>query len=76
MARINKISQRFWVSGISLSLISSISSLIRLRAEGRRLALSHGAAGEKEGPAGTDVERRETGRAMLKSVRSVVCETA
>ncbi|KAJ9098980.1 hypothetical protein QFC20_005798 [Naganishia adeliensis] len=35
-ARINTISQRFWFSGIVLSLISSSASMIRLRAEGRR----------------------------------------
>lgn len=62
-ARINTISQRFWFSGIVLSLISSSASMIRLRAEGRRLALSRTA--EKGGPDDQEA-RRAQGRAMLK----------
>jgi hypothetical protein len=58
MSRINKLSQRFWLSGVSLSLVSSIAALVQLRAEGRRLRLAVG-AGE---------DQREKGRALLRCV--------
>lgn len=74
-AKISKVSQRFWLSGICFSLLSSVSALARLRAEGRRLALSRSVEGydlgvgssEKGGPQAED-ERKARGMAMLKYV--------
>jgi peroxin-11B len=67
-SRINKISQRFWMYGIISSLVSSVASLVRLRAEGRRLALSRSisSSSEKGGPEGGDEgQRREEGKRLL-----------
>jgi len=64
MGRINKISQRFWLSGISLSLVSSIAALVQLRAEGRRLRLAVG-AGE---------DQREKGRALLRERQLIITQ--
>ncbi|KAJ9094956.1 hypothetical protein QFC21_005748 [Naganishia friedmannii] len=70
-ARINTISQRFWLSGIVLSLVSSSASMVRLRAEGRRLALTRSA--EKGGPDDQEVRKAE-GRALLKQRATLVSQ--
>lgn len=70
--RINRISQRFWFSGICFSLISSVSALVRLRAQGRRLALSRSVnstsntLSDAEKNTGSEADRRAQGQAMLK----------
>ncbi|GHJ83635.1 hypothetical protein NliqN6_0037 [Naganishia liquefaciens] len=70
-ARISTISQRFWLGGILLSLLSSSASMFRLRTEGRRLALSRTA--EKSGPEDQEARRAE-GRALLKERASLISQ--
>jgi peroxin-11B len=65
-----------WLFGILLSLASSSASLVKLRADGRRFALSNEMArrearNDEKDPAerARDAdERREKGRALLASV--------
>lgn len=65
-----------WLFGITVSLISSSASLVKLRADGRRFALSNEMArregrSEEKGPderAREAEERREKGRALLSCV--------
>ena len=63
---------RFWFSGIGLSLISSSASLVKLRADGPRFALSNeiarretGSEKSSEEKVREDEERRGKGRALL-----------
>ena len=63
-----------WFAGITLSLVSSSASLVKLRADGRRFALSSTIA-RREGQEKTpedrvreEEERREKGRALLACV--------
>lgn len=71
---LQRISMRCWLFGILFSIGSSTSSLVKLRADGRRFALT-GAAARKEFSEKTpeekvrqEEERREKGRAMLAYV--------
>jgi peroxin-11B len=65
-----------WLFGIALSLFSSSASLVKLRADGRRFALSQEMAkrearNEEKDPAqraSENDERREKGRALLALV--------
>jgi peroxin-11B len=66
------LSFKFWLAGISLSLASTIASLSKLRADGRRFALSNQIAKKEsqsektpEDRTRAEVERREKGRALL-----------
>ena len=63
---------KFWFSGIVLSLVSSSASLVKLRADGRRFALSNEIARRETGSEKSsedrirdDEERRGKGRALL-----------
>lgn len=65
---------RCWMIGILFSIGSTTSSLVKLRADGRRFALTRAAA-RKEGSEKTpeervreEEERREKGRALLACV--------
>jgi peroxin-11B len=65
---------RCWLFGILFSIGSTTSSLVKLRADGRRFALTRAAA-RKEGSEKTpeekvrdEEERREKGRALLAYV--------
>ena len=74
IARLNRVAFKCWLSGITLSLISTISSLAKLRADGRRFALANSVArreyNEKtpEDRVREEEERREKGRALLAYV--------
>lgn len=75
LAHLVALSNKCWLAGISLSLVSSTASLVSLRAESRRLALSSEIArregSEKEGPDSATAsveERRAKGRAMIQCV--------
>lgn len=66
---------KFWFAGIVCSLVSSSASLVRLRADSRRFALSSQVAKEeeREGKSSEEAarqmaERRERGRALLACV--------
>ncbi|CAD6572398.1 MAG: Peroxisomal membrane protein PMP27, partial [Tremellales sp. Tagirdzhanova-0007] len=72
LKRIQDISMKFWFSGIVLSLVSSSASLVKLRADGRRFALSNEIARRETGSEKSsedrirdDEERRGKGRALL-----------
>jgi peroxin-11B len=73
LARFQKLSFQFWLFGILSSLTSTTSSLVKLRADSRRFALSTEMARREaagEGKTGEDrtraeEERREKGRALL-----------
>lgn len=74
MAAIQRISMRCWLFGILFSIGSTTSSLVKLRADGRRFALTRAAA-RKESSEKTpeekvrdEEERREKGRALLAYV--------
>ncbi|ODO08094.1 hypothetical protein I350_03677 [Cryptococcus amylolentus CBS 6273] len=70
--RIQRLMYKFWFAGVLSSLVSSIASLLRLRADSRRFALSTEVA-KREEKEGKDLEaaskdasdRRERGRALL-----------
>lgn len=82
LTRLVALSNKCWLAGITLSLVSSTASLVSLRAEARRLALAAEIArreqsNEKEGPASvtvTEEERRAKGRAMIAFVPSTLLE--
>jgi len=64
-----------WFNGIALSLVSSSASLVKLRADGRRFALSNDMARRETGSEKSseervrdEEERREKGRALLAYV--------
>lgn len=67
---------RLWMTSIALSLVSSVASMIKLRADSRRFALSSEVArrdankGEKmpEDRIRDEEDRREKGRALLAYV--------
>jgi peroxin-11B len=65
---------RCWLIGILLSIGSSTSSLVKLRADGRRFALTQAAARKEnsektpEEKVRAEEERREKGRALLSYV--------
>jgi peroxin-11B len=65
---------RCWLIGIILSIGSSASSLVKLRADGRRFALTQAAARKEnsektpEEKVRAEEERREKGRALLAYV--------
>lgn len=70
-----RIMYKFWLAGIVCSLVSSSASLVRLRADSRRFALSSQVAKEeeKDGRSGEEAarqmsERRERGKALLECV--------
>lgn len=71
---------RFWLSGIALSLVSGGASLVKLRADSRRFALSNEVArrdaskSEKtpEDRVREEEERREKGRGLLACVTHFV----
>ena len=71
LVAIQRISQRCWLIGILLSIGSSASSLVKLRADGRRFALTQAAARKEntekspEEKVRAEEERREKGRALL-----------
>lgn len=63
---------RCWLTGIALSLVSSSASLVKLRADARRFALSNDIARRETGSEKSsedrvreEEERREKGRALL-----------
>lgn len=72
--RLSKLSQTFWMYGILSSLVSSTAGLVRLRAEGRRLALNRSITSDEKGPEAvtSDNERKEQGRKLLQYVRCSV----
>jgi hypothetical protein len=71
LAAIQRISMRCWLIGIILSIGSSSASLVKLRADGRRFALTQAAARKEnaekspEEKVRAEEERREKGRALL-----------
>ena len=71
LTRLNRVTFKFWLIAISLSFVSTGASLVKLRADGRRFALSNivakREAGEKtaEDRVREEEERREKGRALL-----------
>jgi len=74
LAAIQRISMRCWLIGIVLSIGSSSASLVKLRADGRRFALTQAAARKEntekspEEKVRAEEERREKGRALLACV--------
>jgi peroxin-11B len=77
LAAIQRISMRCWLIGIILSIGSSSASLVKLRADGRRFALTQAAARKEnaekspEEKVRAEEERREKGRALLAYVLPV-----
>jgi peroxin-11B len=75
LVAIQRISMRCWLIGILLSIGSSASSLVKLRADGRRFALTQVAARKEnsektpEEKVRAEEERREKGRALLAYVQ-------
>lgn len=71
LAAVQRISMRCWLIGIILSIGSSSASLVKLRADGRRFALTQAAARKEntekspEEKVRAEEERREKGRALL-----------
>ncbi|OWZ60220.1 hypothetical protein J007_00228 [Cryptococcus neoformans] len=72
---------KFWFAGIVCSLVSSSASLVRLRADSRRFALSSQVAKEeeREGKSSEEAarqmaERRERGRALLAQRQSILSQ--
>jgi peroxin-11B len=71
LTRLNRLAFKCWLTGISLSLISTGSSLVKLRADGRRFALANSVARREyqekspEDRVREEEERREKGRALL-----------
>jgi hypothetical protein len=72
---------RCWLIGIILSIGSSSASLVKLRADGRRFALTQAAARKEnaekspEEKVRAEEERREKGRALLAWVYSRTWKT-
>ncbi|WVN88281.1 uncharacterized protein L203_103485 [Cryptococcus depauperatus CBS 7841] len=80
-AKYQRLMYKFWFAGIMCSLISSSASLIRLRADSKRFALSAEIAkrGEKEAQDPQEVahqiaERRERGRALLAQRQTILSQ--
>ncbi|WVQ72567.1 hypothetical protein IAR50_002125 [Cryptococcus sp. DSM 104548] len=79
--RIQRLMYKFWFAGVLSSLISSIASLVRLRADSRRFALSTEVA-KREDKEGKDSEtaakdaseRRERGRALLAQRETIISQ--
>ncbi|ORY34047.1 peroxisomal biogenesis factor 11 [Naematelia encephala] len=69
ISRVQNISMRFWLAGLFLSLVSSSASLVKLRADSRRFALSLEMARREEKTPEDRVreeeDRREKGRGLL-----------
>ncbi|WVR06994.1 hypothetical protein IAU60_004032 [Kwoniella sp. DSM 27419] len=81
LARFQRLTFKCWLAGIVCSLISSSSSLVKLRADSRRFALSAEVARregkEGKGPdelAQAETERREKGRALLAQRQSILSQ--
>ncbi|WWD17340.1 hypothetical protein CI109_101781 [Kwoniella shandongensis] len=81
LARFQRLTFKFWLAGIISSLISSSASLVRLRADSRRFALSAEVARReaKEGKAPEElareeIARRERGRALLGQRQSILSQ--
>ncbi|WVQ99336.1 hypothetical protein IAU59_006469 [Kwoniella sp. CBS 9459] len=81
LARFQRLTFKCWLAGIICSLISSSSSLVKLRADSRRFALSADIARreskEGKGPdqvAREESERRERGRALLAQRQSILSQ--
>ncbi|KAK4687863.1 hypothetical protein P7C73_g2258, partial [Tremellales sp. Uapishka_1] len=75
LAKLSRLSNKLWISGIFLSLISTTSSLIKLRSDSRRFALSAQIArreGEKRPE--DEAERRERGRALLSQRQTILSQ--
>lgn len=76
-----RIMYKFWLAGIVCSLVSSSASLVRLRADSRRFALSSQVAKEeeKDGRSGEEAarqmsERRERGKALLDQRQTILSQ--
>ncbi|KAI9639839.1 peroxisomal biogenesis factor 11 [Dioszegia hungarica] len=83
LARISRISQKAWLFGILSSLVSSGSSLVKLRGDSRRYMLSREVArreavadGEKQGGdrVSEEEDRREKGRALLQQRQQILSQ--
>ncbi|KAL7421791.1 Peroxisomal membrane protein PMP27 [Cryptotrichosporon argae] len=80
LERLNRVSMKFWLFGIALSLVSSSASMVKLRADSRRFALSAEVArreGREKGPeeaAAAEGERRERGRALLAQRQAILSQ--
>jgi peroxin-11B len=76
LAHVARLSNKLWIGGILLSLVSTSSSLVKLRADSRRFALGtemamREAATTEKGPEekqAAQLEMRERGRALLACV--------
>ncbi|ORX36698.1 peroxisomal biogenesis factor 11 [Kockovaella imperatae] len=82
IARLQRISYKCWLTGIFLSLVSTVASLAKLRADGKRFALSNkiarreAATSEKtpEEKARDEEERRQKGRALLAQRQTLLSQ--
>ncbi|WRT66301.1 uncharacterized protein IL334_003255 [Kwoniella shivajii] len=78
--RFQRLTFKFWLSGIICSLISSSASIVKLRADSRRFALNADIAKRESGEKGPDdraredAERRERGRALLAQRQSLLSQ--
>ncbi|KAK1924180.1 peroxisomal biogenesis factor 11 [Papiliotrema laurentii] len=80
LTRLNRLAFKCWLTGISLSLISTGSSLVKLRADGRRFALANSVARREyqekspEDRVREEEERREKGRALLAQRQTLLSQ--
>lgn len=79
-AKVSRISNKAWISGLTLSIISSLASLANLRAQARRFAVradaGRAASSEKapEDAAADEAERRKQGRALLAQRQQIMSQ--
>nr|XP_018263134.1 uncharacterized protein I303_04626 [Kwoniella dejecticola CBS 10117]OBR85292.1 hypothetical protein I303_04626 [Kwoniella dejecticola CBS 10117] len=80
LERFQRLTFKFWLSGIIFSLISSSASMVKLRADSKRFRLSAEVSRRESSEKGPDErsreegERRERGRAMLAQRQTLLSQ--